>query len=115
MIGLSWEDYLLRAPYFPQTEWLRDEGGVAVDRVFRMEQLGADLIELGALLGCEFDVPTVEGATERERDYKFYFESDRQIEAVARYYAEDILVGGFRFGGRFGESFDLHRLVSNSS
>lgn len=115
MIGLSWEDYLLKAPYFPQAEWLRDEGGIAVDRIFRMEQLEAGLVELGALLGCEFDVPAVKGATERERDYKGYFENDRQIEAVARYYAEDILVGGYRFDGSFGEAFDLNRVISKSS
>lgn len=80
-----------------------------------MEQLEAGLVELGALLGCEFDVPAVKGATERERDYKGYFENDRQIEAVARYYAEDILVGGYRFDGSFGEAFDLNRVISKSS
>jgi|GEM_PF-2503878 len=115
MIGLSWEEYLLKTPYFPQSEWLRDDAGIAVEKIFRMEHLEADLVELGALLGCDFDAPEISGATERERDYRVYFENDRQIDAVARYYAEDILLGGYRYDGSFGERFDLSRLTAKPS
>jgi chondroitin 4-sulfotransferase 11 len=115
MIGLSWEEYLLEAPYFPQTDWLSDERGIAVDRIFRMEHLPTELALLGDILGCDLGIPDVHGATERERDYRVYYENGRQIEAVARYYAQDILLGGYRFDGSFGDSFDLRRLVSKGS
>lgn len=115
MIGLSWEDYLLKAPYFPQSERLRDESGIAVERVFRLEELDSSLIELGEILRCNFKMPGVEGATERERDYQIYFENKKQIEAVSRYYAEDILLGGYRFDGSFGEALDLNRLSARPS
>ena len=115
MMGLSREDYLLKAPYFPQTEWLRDQAGMAGERIFRMENLENDLAELGRLLGCEFEAPGVTGATERERDYRGYFENERQIEAVARYYAEDVMIGGYRFDGSFGETFNMKRLTGKPS
>ncbi len=115
MIHLSWEDYLEKALYFPQSHWLRDKQGVVVERVFRMECLPDAIREIAARLGCDLDVPPVQGATERDRDYRKYFENDRQIELVARHYAEDVLLGGYRFDGSFGESYDLRRIVSRNA
>jgi hypothetical protein len=111
MIGLSWDEYIRNAPYFPQSRWLRDEKGIVVDRIYRMEEMGSAFGEISAYIGLDLPLPAVRGATKRSRDYTQYYESADQINAVARYFAEDVLLGGYSYGGVQGESFDIKKIV----
>ena len=87
---------------------------IAVDRIYRMEEMEVSLKELGERIGANLEVPPVRGATKRSRNYQNYYENADQIEKVARYYTEDILLGGYGYDGNVGESFNVDRYTGGA-
>jgi len=82
---------------FPYGRYVTDAGGVErADLFIRLEHLGADLAPLEAHLGFTLSDIPVENASNRQRDYRGYYDA-ASADIVARACAADIGRFGYRF------------------
>jgi hypothetical protein len=90
--------YHLDTAITPQTDYLVDlHGRVLTDYLGRYERLHDDFEQICRTLGVATPaLPHKRQATDRERDYRSYYDDDL-AEQVARHFARDIEVLGYRF------------------
>ena len=81
-----------------QTDYLVDlHGRVIVDFIGHYERLAEDFAEVCARIGVShLSLPHERRAADREKDYRQYY-SDETAELVARHFARDIELLGYRF------------------
>jgi hypothetical protein len=81
-----------------QTDYLIDlHGAVVVDFIGRYERLGEDFVTACERIGiAPRALPHERRATDRKKDYRSYY-SDETAELVARHFARDIELLGYRF------------------
>ena len=80
-----------------QTDYLVDlHGDMLVDFVGRYESLAEDFAEVCERIGVLLSLPHRRAATDRERDYRSYY-NDHTKELVASHFARDIEQLGYQF------------------
>jgi hypothetical protein len=81
-----------------QTDYLVDlHGRIIVDYIGHYERLAEDFAEVCARVGVShLSLPHERRAADREKDYRQYY-SDETAELVARHFARDIELLGYRF------------------
>ncbi len=83
--------------FMPQSEWLIDQDGeIAVDEVYRFEELANGFADACRRIGVEAELPHLKKSG--RTDYRSYYADDRDIAIVEAAYASDVQ--------RFGYSFD---------
>ncbi len=90
--------YHLDTSITPQSDYLIDlKGRIIVDYVGRYERLQEDFLEICKRLGIKPPpLPHRRQAKDRQRDWRTYY-TDETAELVARHFARDIELFGYRF------------------
>lgn len=92
--------YDLPKMFMPQVEWLKDhDGRIQVDKIGRFEQLDQDFGEIASTIGLSAELPHLNRSRRSSKpDYRDAY-TDETREMVGEWFAEDIAMFGYRFGG----------------
>lgn len=90
--------------HMQQFEIISDSGGkIAVDKVFRYEELHGCIEEVGRILNLDLESNLPKLKNSDRKELAFYYDSGATIDAVGKYFSRDIELFGYSFDDLFSQ------------
>ncbi|BBM82390.1 sulfotransferase family 2 domain-containing protein [Candidatus Uabimicrobium amorphum] len=83
--------------FLPQTYWLSNHNSeIALDFIGKFEHLHHDYQKLCAILNIDSPLPHI-NASKRNKDYRSYYKTSKDVEIIRTLYKNDIRVFGYEY------------------